>query len=139
MNIFGFDKKEESKASVYAETSKERVLLIGVISSMDWTRRTLAIARGESVDNNKDVKNWYASFDTVARLLSDHNRRVMNIITAEQPESIVALSILIDRSASGTKDLLHKLESHGLVTLVKNGAGRLKPLTNYDRFEIVIY
>ena len=57
-----------------------RTLTIGIAAYDRMKARTLAIARREHTPARGEPKVWFTSIDSVAKLLSEHNRRLLELI-----------------------------------------------------------
>lgn len=64
-----------------------RTLTIGIADYDRMKARTLAIARGEHTPARDEPKVWFTSLDSLAKLLSEHNRRLLELIARERPRS----------------------------------------------------
>lgn len=62
----------------------------------------MAIARGEHRPGPDEPKVWFASMESLARVLSDRNRALLDLISREQPDSITELAKLSEVERSRT-------------------------------------
>ncbi len=60
-----------------------KTLRLGIASYESMKERTLAIARGELKPGANDPKVWFSSVDSMARVLSSSNRKLLAVIRAE--------------------------------------------------------
>lgn len=80
----------------------------------------------------------YQSVESLARLLTDENRRLLNLIANKRPLSIAILASWVHRAPSNVTRTLSKLQKLGLLELVP-GPGKTKvPRLNVEklRFEV---
>ena len=57
-----------------------KTLTIGIARYDRMKARTLAIARGDHTPARGEPKVWFTSIDSFAKLLSEHNRRLLELI-----------------------------------------------------------
>lgn len=77
-----------------------RTLKIGIAGYDQMKARTLAIDRGERARAEGEPRVWFTSIESFARLLSEHNRHLLELIARERPGSITELAELAGRSKS---------------------------------------
>ena len=68
-----------------------KILRIGIAPYEKMKARTMAIARGELKPGPNEPKLWFTSIDSLARVLSDKNRLLLDLIIEQQPKSIADL------------------------------------------------
>jgi len=73
-------------------------LKVGITSYEDMKARTMAIARGEYKPKRGEPKVWFTSMGSFARVLSDRNRALLELIAEAQPDSIAELASLSGRA-----------------------------------------
>lgn len=107
-----------------------------------------AVARGERKPPVNAAHPSFNSIDSLTRLLTPDNRRLMAIIRDERPSSIAALAKRTGRAAPNLARTLTKLEAAGLIrmetvkrrkvptALVKNLRVRIDPYSDTDILEI---
>src|SRR5271168_432329 len=100
-----------------------KTLRIGIASPADMKSRTLAVARGELSLGPDEPKLWFASIESLARVLSDKNRLLLDLIIEQQPNSLAELGALSGRAKSNLSRTLKSMERFGLVELLR-GRGR---------------
>ncbi len=84
----------------------------------------VAVARGERpAPSNANVRS-FNSLETVARLLTKENRKLLSLIRDSNPESVAELAELSGRSQPNLTRTLNKLQAVGFV--VMSLAGRQK-------------
>jgi len=111
-------------------------LKIGIASYEKIKARTLAIARGKYKPGRSEPKIWFTSMESFARVLSDRNRSLLNLIVEARPESMAELAALSGRAKSNLSRTLHTMERYGLVQLKKKAGGKIVPRVPYK--EIVL-
>lgn len=109
-----------------------KTLKVGIASYEDMKARTMAIARGERKPRRGEPKVWFTSLDSFARVLSDHNRALLELIAEEEPQSLAELAKLSGRAKSNLSRTLRTLERYGLVDLPKDQKGRVAPRVPYS-------
>ena len=92
-----------------------KILHIGIAPYEDMKARTLAIARGELRPRPDDPKLWFTSIESLARVLSDKNRALLDLIFERQPKSLAELEGLSGRAKSNLSRTLKSMERFGLV------------------------
>ena len=60
-------------------------LKVGIASYADMKARTMAIARGELKPRPGEPKVWFTSIESLAKLLSDRNRALLNLLVFRGP------------------------------------------------------
>lgn len=106
-------------------------LKVGIASYEQMKARTIAIASGERKPEKGAPKIWFTSLESFARVLSDRNRALLNLISEAQPESLAELSALSGRATSNLSRTLKTMEKYGLVRLKKGEGGRIAPRVPY--------
>ena len=107
-------------------------LKVGISSYEDMKARTLAIARGEYKPKRGEPRIWFTSMGSFARVLSDRNRALLELIAETQPDSIAELANLSGRAKSNLSRTLKTLEGYGLVRLKKGKGGKVSPRIPYS-------
>ena len=98
--------------------------------------RTLAIARGEHTPARNEPKVWFTSLDSFAKLLSEHNRRLLELIARESPRPLTELAEMAGRSKSNLSRTLKTMSQCGLVELRRGECGTLVPRVRYDHVRL---
>ena len=62
-----------------------KTLKIGIAGYDQMKARTMAIARGERTPAKGEPKIWFTSIDSFAKLLSENNRQLRELIARERP------------------------------------------------------
>lgn len=113
-----------------------KILHIGIAPYEDMKARTMAIARGELKPGPNDPKLWFTSIESLARVLSDKNRALLDLIIERQPKSLTKLEALSGRAKSNLSRTLKSMERFGLINLVKGEGGTLQPRVPYDEIQL---
>ena len=61
-----------------------KVIKIGIASQQKIRQRVLAIAKGEIKPKLSDPKVWFTSMRSLAEVLSDENRAILDVISQSQ-------------------------------------------------------
>lgn len=113
-------------------------LQMGIASPDAMRARTFAIARGEMVPGPEDPKIWFPSTESFAKVLSDRNRALLDLIASTRPGSLQDLARTSGRAPGNLSRTLRRMESFGLVRLSKGERGRLRPEVPYDRIALTL-
>jgi predicted transcriptional regulator len=109
-----------------------KTLKVGIASYADMKVRTMAIARGEYQPKRGEPRVWFTSMESFSRVLSDRNRKLLDLIAAAQPNSIAELAELSGRAKSNLSRTLKTLEGYGLVRLQEGAGGKVAPRIPYS-------
>lgn len=117
-----------------------KILKVGIATHEEMKARTLAIAKGDLVPRATDPKIWFASLESFAKLLSNHNRALLAKIAQTRPESLHELAASTGRTTGNLSRTLRSMERYGLVQLHEGARGRLRPEVLYHnvRLEVTI-
>ena len=110
-----------------------------------------AVARGERRPPKDAAVQSFNSVDTVLRLLTPENRKLMALIRDKKPSSIADLAQMTGRAASNLTRTLQKMQAAGLVQMrsvahskakipvaaVKKVRVQIDPYANRDVLEFV--
>lgn len=113
----------------------KKILKIGVMSKEDYKKRTLAIARGEYVPKRDEPKVWFESLLSMAQVLNSENRKLLQLILEQHPQSLKELEQISGRSASNLSRTLKTMESYGIVELKKKDR-YLMPVVKASDFHV---
>ena len=114
-----------------------KVLHIGIASREQMKARTLAIARGQLKPGPDDPKVWFTSVESLAQVLSEKNRLLLELIRSARPTSVAELAHLSKRAESNLSRTLRTMERYGLVILTKvEGQREIVPEAPYGRFQV---
>jgi predicted transcriptional regulator len=111
-------------------------LRIGIAPLADMKARTQAVARGELKLGPDEPKLWFTSIESLARVLSDKNRLLLDLIIKQQPKSLAELEALSGRAKSNLSRTLKSMERFGLVELVRGEGGTLQPRVPYNEIQL---
>jgi predicted transcriptional regulator len=114
--------------------SRHRNRAVGIASPKEMRERLLAAARGESRPATEDAKVWM-SLETLARLLTTENRKLLSVLAQERPRSVSALAERLDRDQGNVSRALGRLVEAGFVRLVAEGREK-RPEVVIDRLRI---
>lgn len=113
-----------------------KTLIIGIASYEQLKQRSIAIASGKYKPKKDEPKVWFTSIESLAQVLSTENKLLLEIINAQQPESITELAALAGRAASNTSRTLKTMKQYGLVDF-KHGAHKtMMPILPYKNLRI---
>ena len=98
----------------------EAVLNIGIMSSEEYRKRTIDIAKGVRIPQNDEPKIWFESLQSMAQILNSENQRLLQLILDEQPQSLKELETLSGRSSSNLSRTLKTMASYGIIEFEKN-------------------
>lgn len=114
----------------------QEVLKIGIMSRAAFQARSIAIAHGDYKLRPDEPKIWFESIQSLAQVLSEENRTLLQIIAEQKPESIKALEILSGRKSSNLSRTLRTMEAYGIVELVRKNKKELRPVAKALRFQV---
>lgn len=110
-------------------------IVIGIMHQDKIRARMLAIARGEYKVGRGEPKVWFTSMKSLAEVLSDKNRALLNVIADTRPDSLQDLATATGRQPSNLSRTLKTLESYGFVELIKEDR-KIRPVAKATQFEI---
>lgn len=113
-----------------------KTLRMGIASYEEMKARTMAIARGEHKRKRGEPKVWFTSMDSAAKVLSDRNRALLELIARVEPSSLTELAEISGRAKSNLSRTLKTMERYGLVRLKRGEGGTVAPRVPYS--EIVL-
>jgi len=113
-----------------------KTLRIGIASYEEIKERMMAIARGELKPGDDEPKLWFTSIESLARVLSDKNRTLLNLIIEQRPKSIAELETLSGRAKSNLSRTLKSMERFGLVELLKGEGSTVCPRVPYEEIRL---
>jgi len=112
-----------------------KTLKIGIMSQEKIRERVLAIARGEYKPKASDPKIWFPSMKSLAEVLSDENRELLQIIARLKPTSVTALADATGRKTSNVSRTLKTMERYGIVELHRE-RNQVRPVAKASGFAI---
>jgi predicted transcriptional regulator len=96
-----------------------KTLSVGIMSRIDYQKRTIAIAKGEYTPKKDEPKVWFESVKSMAQVLSNENQNLLKTILDKNPKSLTELESYTGRKKSNLSRTLKMLERYGIVTLEK--------------------
>jgi predicted transcriptional regulator len=114
-----------------------KVIKIGIASQQKIRQRVLAIAKGEITPKPSDPKVWFTSMRSLAEVLSDENRAMLDVIRQSNPSSIGELAQMTGRKQSNLSRTLKTMSRYGLVRMEKNQRS-LRPVVLADSYQLSI-
>jgi predicted transcriptional regulator len=114
-----------------------KAIKIGIASQVEIRKRMLAIAKGELKVRPSDPKIWFTSMRSLAQVLSDENRALLDVIRSSRPVSISELADLTGRKQGNLSRTLKTMSNYGLVKMQKQDRA-LMPIACSDRIEIFV-
>jgi predicted transcriptional regulator len=115
-----------------------KTLTIGIMSQERIRERMLAIARGEYKPKPGEPKIWFTSIRSVAEVLSDENRALLQVIRETHPDSLAELAHNTGRQPGNLSRTLKKMAHYGLVEMKPGADGRkLRPVVKAEEFRIL--
>jgi predicted transcriptional regulator len=100
---------------------------VGIATHEQLRARALEIARGKRRRQPNEPKIWFTSLESLAKVLSEPNRRLLRIIDERRPSSLAELEALTGRKASNLSRTLKTMSQYGLVRLVPGKRGSVAP------------
>ena len=97
----------------------------------------MAIAKGEITPKPSDPKVWFTSMKSLAEVLSDENRAMLDVIRQTNPNSISELAQLTGRKQGNLSRTLKTMSRYGLVRMEKNERS-LRPVVLADSYQLSI-
>jgi len=116
---------------------RQKNITIGIMPQDKIRERTLAIAKGKLKPKPGDPKIWFTSIASLAQVLSEDNRALLEVIYDTQPSSIKELSDMTGRKSSNLSRTLKTLARYGFVQLKKVGKV-VKPVAKVTGFKVYL-
>jgi len=113
-----------------------KAVVIGILSQERMRERVLAIARGEYKPRPGEPKVWFTSMRSLAEVLSDENRAVLQVIQQSKPESISALAELTGRKPGNLSRTLKTMANYGFVEM-RREQRHVRPIAKATSFRIM--
>lgn len=114
------------------------VLTLGVMRATALQARHRAIAQGHFTPGPDDPKIWFTAIQTLADLLSDERRALLDALDEHQPESVLALSQWLGQPVVEVHQQLGPLVTHGLVEMRDQPKGPPRPVAKANVFHILV-
>ena len=112
-----------------------KVMNVGIMSRENYKNRTIAIAKGEYKPKSNDPKIWFESVKSLSQVLSNENQELLKFIIQYKPQSLTELEKISHRKKSNLSRTLKKLESYGIVSLMKEN-GKIIPKVKATDFRV---
>jgi predicted transcriptional regulator len=101
-------------------------LHIGIAPPSYVKKRMIEIARGGKT-LPEEPRVWVSSLESLAKVLTDKNMLLLEMIRNSQPQSLGELARLSDRKVPNLSRTLHTMERLGIVALLQRPDGRKVP------------
>ena len=111
-------------------------LVVGIASKEALRKRSIAIAKGEYVPKRGEPKVWFSSLESFAKVLSERNVELLNVIAKHQPKDYSELVRISGRSKPSLSRTLRTMERYGLVALEQGEGKRIIPHALYTDVEV---
>ena len=115
----------------------KKTLRIGIASYEEMKARSIAIAKGTQKQDKDAPKVWFVSIESVAKVLSEKNRALLEVISETQSLSLTELAEKTGRRKSNLSRILKTMEGYGLVQLKKHN-GRLQTTVPYSNISLTL-
>ena len=112
-----------------------KTLHIGIAPAGYVKRRMMEIAHGGKLLPG-EPKLWVSSLESLAKVLSERNMLLLQMIRNAHPQSLTELARLSGRAVSNLSRTLHSLERLGLVAMQEKSGGRKVPVAIYTRVKL---
>jgi predicted transcriptional regulator len=115
-----------------------KTLTIGLASLDEIKQWTLDVAKGKRKITNNDPKIWFTSIESLAMVLSNENRELLNIIATYSPRSLKQLAEFSGRHESNLSRTIKTMQQYGIVNLVSSGGKEKIPVVVYEQLQIKV-
>jgi predicted transcriptional regulator len=102
------------------ESRHDKKRAIGLASPKEIKARLIAAARRESPPATAEAKAWMSA-ETLMRLLTTENRKLLEIMAQEHPRSVSHLAERLGRDQGNVSRAVARLVEVGVVRLVSDG------------------
>jgi len=113
-----------------------KAIKIGIMPQEQIRARVLAIARGEFRPRPSEPKIWFTSMKSLAEVLSDDNRALLNIIRDTKPESVTSLAAATGRKPGNLSRTLKTMSNYGIVEM-RREKKQVRPIAKATEFQIM--
>jgi predicted transcriptional regulator len=113
-----------------------KAIVIGIMPQEKIRERVLSIARGEYKPKASEPKIWFTSMRSLAEVLSDENRVLLQVIKDTRPESITSLAEATGRKPGNLSRTLKTMSNYGIVEM-KRERNHVRPVAKATEFRIV--
>jgi len=111
-------------------------IVIGIMPQEKIRERVLAIARGAYKPKPGEPKIWFTSMKSLAEVLSDDNRVLLQAIREVNPESISALAEATGRRVGNLSRTLKTMSHYGIVEM-RREKNHVRPIVKATEFRII--
>jgi len=94
-------------------------LIIGIAPQQAIRARALAIAKGKIKPKPGDPKIWFTSMKSLAEVLSDDDRALLQVIRETRPDSIAKLAQATGRKPGNLSRTLKTMAHYGIVEMLR--------------------
>jgi predicted transcriptional regulator len=115
-----------------------KTLKVGIASLDEMKKRTMAIARGRLKPSKDDPKVWFTSPESFAKVLSNKNRALLNLIAETHPQSLKELAARTGRKPSNLSRTLKTMERYGFIRLHRGARGKIRPEVPYRSVSLTL-
>lgn len=113
-----------------------KAIVIGIMPQEKIRERILSIARGEYKPKSSEPKIWFSSMRSLAEVLSDENRALLQVIMDTKPQSISSLAEATGRKPSNLSRTLKTMSNYGIIEM-KREHNQVRPVAKATEFRIV--
>ena len=113
-----------------------KAIVIGIMSQNKIRERIFSIARGEYKPKPSEPKIWFTSMRSLAEVLSDENRALLQVIKETNPQSITSLAETTGRKPGNLSRTLKTMSNYGIVEM-KRERNHVRPVAKATEFRIV--
>jgi len=111
-------------------------IAIGIMPQEKIRERMLSIAKGEYKPKPGEPNIWFTSMKSLAEVLSDDNRALLNIIRETKPESLTDLAELTGRKPGNLSRTLKTMSRYGFVEM-RREKRYVRPIVQVMEFHIL--
>lgn len=113
----------------------KKTLRVGIASYEEMKERTIAIAKGKLKVGKEEPKVWFTSIESFAKVLSEKNRVLLEVIGEAEGLTLTELAEKTGREKSNLSRTLKTMERYGLVNLERRN-GNVIPHVGYSRISL---
>ena len=113
-----------------------KAIVIGIMPQDKIRDRILSIARGEYKPKPGEPKVWFNSMRSLAEVLSDENRSLLQVIKDTNPQSITSLAEMTGRKPGNLSRTLKTMSNYGIVEM-RRERNHVRPVAMATEFRIV--
>ncbi len=100
---------------------------VGIASHEELRQRAMEVARGERKRRPNEPRIWFTSLESLAKILSEPNRRLLKVIDERRPATLKELETLTGRKVSNLSRTLKTMSRYGLIRLHRGKQGAVRP------------